>query len=80
MRITPFQRKDFERVDIYKERQARGEIRLQQILLAWLQLDKDSPYLLGTKVHLDKAQVDYSSHSGIIKALDDLYQQWELDH
>lgn len=65
------------RVDIYKERLKRGEIRLQQILLAWLQLGKDSPYLLGTHQWLNKIGIDYSEDSKILACAEKLQQRWE---
>ena len=59
-------------VDTHRQRKARGDVRLIQILLAMLKLGKDSPFLLGTTHHLEKAQIDYSSQSKIRQALDDL--------
>jgi hypothetical protein len=70
---------DFERIDIYRLRRARGEIRLKEILLAGLSLGIDSLYLSGTHLHLKKAGIDYSSRSKIEHALDQLYQRWEAD-
>lgn len=65
-----------ERIDSYHQRKALGEIRLRQMLLAWLSLDTDSPYLLGTHRHLEKAQIDGSSRSSLERALADLYTKW----
>lgn len=79
LRTTWSQRKALPRVGIYQERRARGEIRLRQILLAWLRLDKDSPYLVGTHRHLERAGIDYSSRSRIQRALADLDRRWEQD-
>jgi hypothetical protein len=63
-------------VDIYRLRKVRGEIRLQQILLAALSLGIDSPYLLGTHHHLTKAEIDWRSRPTIERALADLYLRW----
>ena len=65
-----------QRVDIHGQRRVRGEIRLRQILLAWLSLDKDSPYLSGTHKWLKKAQIDWHSRPSLERALDDLYREW----
>lgn len=69
MTVPYHQRKEHPLVDSYSERKARGDVRLQQILLAMLKLGIDAPYLLGTHRHLEKAQIDYSSRSKIKHAL-----------
>lgn len=69
------QRKVCPPVCSYTEKKKRGEIRLQQILLAWLLLDKDSPYLLGTNYYLEQAQVAQNRFA-IKQALNQLYRQW----
>lgn len=71
---------DAELVDTHDLRKKRGDIRLQQILLAALELGIDSPFLLGTHRYLKKIDIDYSSHSKIELALAQLYQRWEFDH
>lgn len=63
-------------VDMHRQRKARGEIRLRQILLAALSLGIDSPYLLGTHHHLTHRQIDWNSRPNLKRALDDLYAQW----
>ena len=68
---------EFQRVDMYRQRKASGDVRLRQILLAMLSLGTDSPYLLGTRHHIEKAQIDASSRSTIELALADLYARWE---
>ncbi|MBS7835160.1 HNH endonuclease [Wohlfahrtiimonas chitiniclastica] len=73
MKVPYYQRKEYPLVDNYQTRKARGDVRLQQILLAMLQLGKDSPYLLGTIHHLEKAGIDYSSDNKIRLALERLY-------
>ena len=70
---------DLQRVDTYCLRRARGDVRMRQILLAALKFGIDSPFLLGTHLHLKKAQIDCSSHSTIALALAELTQRWEAD-
>lgn len=65
-----------EPVRTYQKRKAAGEIRERQILLAWLKLGVDSPYLLGTHRWLEKAGIDYSRRSNLVHALLALYQKW----
>lgn len=72
-RLPKHQRITAERIDSYRRRKANGDVRLQQILLAALQLGIDSPFLLGTHHHLEQAQIDYSSLTKIEQALDSLY-------
>ena len=72
--------KVYQPVDTYGRNKKSGDVRLRQILLAWLQLGKDSPYLLGTHRQLEKAQIDYSSRSNLEHALDELYQRWPSIH
>ena len=71
--------KDFQPVDTYGLRRERGDVRLRQILLAALKLGIDSPHLLGTHRHLEKAQIDYSFRSNLELALAELNQRWEED-
>jgi hypothetical protein len=63
-------------VDTHGQRTKRGDVRLRQILLAALKLGIDSPYLLGTHRHLEKAGIDPYSHSSLTRALDDLSARW----
>lgn len=72
MRIAPHLRADHERVDMYRQRRAAGEVRLLQILLAASRLGIASPYLLGTRHHLEQARIDCSSPTTIERALADL--------
>lgn len=44
-------------VDSYRQERERGDVRLRHILLAWLQLEPNSPYLLGTHRWLEKAGI-----------------------
>jgi hypothetical protein len=70
---------DWKQVDTYYRRRERGDVRLRQILLVSLKFGIDSPFLLGTHRHLEKAHIDYSSRSKIELALDELNQRWEQD-
>lgn len=71
--------KEIERVDTYRRRKERGDVRLRAILLAALQLGTGSPYLLGTHHHLKKAGIDLSSRSSLERALDELASRWAAD-
>lgn len=75
MKIAPPQRPGMKRVDNYYSRKKRGDVRLQQILLAWLSLDKESPYLLGTHQWLEKAGIFDFSHQNLQLHLRALYQR-----
>jgi hypothetical protein len=66
-------------VDIYHQRRIRGDVRLRQMILAALKLGIDSPYLLGTHRHFEKAGIDPYSHSNLKHAWDELSQRWEED-
>lgn len=68
--------REIQRVDMYRRRKEAGDVRLRQILLAMLSLGTDSPYLLGTRHHIEKAQIDVSTHSTIEHALAGLYARW----
>lgn len=76
MKTPPAQRVNLERIDTYRQRKRCGDVRLQQILLAAFSLGIDSPFLLGTLHHLDKAGIDYSSRQKIERALVDLSEKW----
>jgi hypothetical protein len=53
-----------------------GDARLRQILLAMLSLGADSPYLLGTHHHLEKAGISDLSRSNLELELEKLYQRY----
>ena len=76
LQATFAQRPNLPPVDSYGQRKASGDVRLRQILLAMLQLGTDSPYLLGSSHHIEKAQIDCSSRPKIQQALDDLLLRW----
>jgi len=69
---------DRARIDTYRQRKEAGDVRLRQILLAALTLGIDSPFLLGTSRHTEKAQIDMTSRSTIEHALADLYSRWSV--
>ncbi|MEB0281443.1 HNH endonuclease [Sphingomonas sp. 10B4] len=73
MRTAHHQRAGLERIDSYGQRKKRGEIRLLQILRAACEFGIDSPFLLGTHHHLERARIDYSSPTMIEQALRLLY-------
>lgn len=71
--------REIRRVDIYQLRLRRGDVRLRAILLAALQLGIDSPYLLGTHHHLEKAGIDPYQRSNLEHGLAELDSRWEAD-
>ena len=75
MCVSPDVRLAHPLVDNYYDRRKCGDVRLQQILLAWLSLDKDSPYLLGTHRWLEQAGISDLSHSNLQLHLQPLSQQ-----
>lgn len=75
MQIPSQIRPTYPRVDSYRLSKARGDVRLQQILLSAFRLGIDSPHLLGTHHHLAQAQIDYSSPTMIERALADLFPE-----
>ena len=80
MKTTRLLRKGLPRVDTYRQNKALGDVRLRQILRAALALGIDSPYLLGSHHHLEKAQIDVSSRSKIEHALAALSLKSQQDH
>lgn len=76
MQIPPAQRQEYQRVCKYSDQRKCGDVRLKQILLAWLSLDRDSPYLLGTHRWLEKAEIFDLSHSSLRHHLQNLLLKW----
>lgn len=72
-------RKGRRYADIYRLRKERGDVRLRQILLAWLQFEPDSPHLLGTRHLLEKTGTDPLSRPSLERAWADLSARWEAD-
>jgi len=58
VRSTHSQRKGMKQVNNHEEMWRCGDYRLLQIFHAWLLLDKDSPYLLGTHRYMIDRQID----------------------
>lgn len=76
MRIAPHLRQFHPRVDKYDQMKKSGDARLIQILRAMLILGKDSPYLLGSSHHIEKAGIVDLLDSSLERALDDLYRKY----
>lgn len=76
MQIPSSLRPAFPQVDSYRQRRARGDVRLLQILLAASRLGIDSPHLLGTRHHLEQVQIDHSQQTTIELALADRFPEW----
>lgn len=66
-------------VDTHRRRRERGDVRLLQIIRAALLLGIDSPYLLGTRYFLRKAEILIPSRSNLELALAALYRRYEQD-
>lgn len=64
--------------DTYSLRRARGDVRLRQILRAALKLGIDSPFLLGTHRHLEKAGI-LLDHQSLERALAELENRYAQD-
>jgi hypothetical protein len=69
------QRASGKSVDTRAYERKQGVVRLRKILLAWLSLDKDSPYLLGTHRWLARAGITDLSHSNLTRHYLDLNQR-----
>lgn len=76
MQIPSHLRPAYPRVDSYRQRRERGDVRLLQILLAASRLGIESPHLLGTHRHLEQAQIDHSQPTTIERALADRFPEW----
>ena len=63
----------------YDLRKKRGDVRLRQILLAVFQLGIDSPYLSGTRRHLEKAGIVPDSRPSLERGWRDLCRRWQSD-
>lgn len=64
-------------VDKHRLNLRRGDVRLRNILRAWLLLDKDSPYLCGTHHWLEQAGITDLSRSSLELHLQDVLLRME---
>lgn len=76
MKIPSALRKEHQCVHTYAEKRKCGDVRLQQILLAWLQLGRDSPFLLGSRQWLEKAGISDFSDSSLQQHLQRILLKW----
>lgn len=67
---------DYQPVDTYRMKVKQGDVRLLEILRAALIFGIDSPYLLGSSPHLEKAGISDFSHSSLELALNGLYRKY----
>lgn len=74
--IPPALRGSLPPIDTYLSMKRSGDARLRQILLAALQLGIDSPFLLGSFHHLEKAGIVDFSRPSLERALDDLSRKY----
>lgn len=68
---------DYQPVDIHLLKVKQGDARLIEILRAALRCGIDSPYLLGSCHHLEKAGISDFSDPSLERALGDLYRKYE---
>ena len=66
----------YQPVDTHLKKVRQGDARLIEILRAALRFGIDSPYLLGSSRHLEKAGISDLSDSNLERALDDLYRKY----
>lgn len=69
----------WKQVDTHYRRRERGDVRLRQMILAALKLGIDSPFLLGTRRHFEKAGIDPTSRASLELALEQLNTRWAAD-
>ena len=74
--LTRRRSEDYQHVDTHLTKVKQGDARLIEILRALLLLGKDSPYLLGSCHHLEKAGISDFSHSNLERELGDLYRKY----
>ncbi|MFP4104829.1 MAG: HNH endonuclease [Phycisphaerae bacterium] len=78
MSATYPQREAMPRIDSYRSAKERGDVRLRQILLAWLQLGEGSPFLLGTHHWLEQAGIRDLSRSSLELHLLEIDRRYRL--
>lgn len=66
----------YQPVDTHLKKVKQGDARLLEILRAALRFGIDSPYLLGSCHHLEKAGIVDFDDSSLERALDDLYRKY----
>lgn len=71
--------RDVQRVDTYRRRKERGDVRLHAILRVWLSPGIDARHLSGTRHWLEQAGIDPSSRPSLERGLAELYRRYELD-
>lgn len=67
---------DGEQIHTYNLMKKHGDARLRQILLGWLSLGRDSPYLSGTRHYLEKAGISDFSDSSLKRELDRICREY----
>ena len=70
---------DRPRVDTHRLRRERGDVRLRAILQAALTLGTTSPFLLGSRRHVERAGIRRLDRPTIERAWRDLCARWEAD-
>lgn len=76
--LSVSQRKESEQIHTYSLMKKNGDARLRQILLAALSLGKDSPFLLGSHHHLEKAGISDFSRSSLELSLAEIDRKYAL--
>lgn len=70
------QRAGAEQIHTYQSMKVNGDARLIQILLVLLKFGIDSPFLLGSHHHLQKAEISDLSHPSLERELAALYRKY----
>lgn len=71
--------REIRRVDIYRQRKERGDVRLRAILRAGLELGTEHPCLLGTRHWLEQSGIDPHSRPSLEHAWADLMRRFAAD-
>jgi hypothetical protein len=74
--LTRRRSSDYQPVDTHLKKVKQGDARLIEILRAALRFGIDSPYLLGSSPHFEKAGIVDFSDSSLERALADLYRKY----
>ena len=70
---------EIQRVDTYRLRKERGDVRLHAILRAALELGTEHPCLLGTTHWLEQSGIDPTSRPSLERAWGDLMRRFDED-